>query len=96
VFGAACPQSGQAVGLSAPYLNTDTVNAFFQQFEQEVDPYVHVFMIWDQAGFHASRKVNVPANVTRIPLPPYLPQLNPIEKLWQYLVAPEKVLSSDF
>jgi len=42
-------------------------------------------MIWDQAGFHAFRKVNVPANVTRIPLPPYLPQLNPFEKLWQYL-----------
>ena len=84
-MGAACPQTGQTVGLLAPYLNTDTVNAFFRQFEQEVDPHVHVFMIWDPAGFHMSQKVTVPANVTLIPLPPYSPQLNPIEKLWQYL-----------
>ena len=67
------------------YLNTDTVTAFFRQFEQEVDPQVQVFMIWDQAGFHTSDKVRIPPNVTLIPLPPYSPQLNPIEKLWQYL-----------
>ena len=85
VFGAARPQTGQTVGLLAPYLNTDTVTAFFRQFEQEVDPQVQVFMIWDQAGFHTSDKVRIPPNVTLIPLPPYSPQLNPIEKLWQYL-----------
>jgi len=32
------PQTGQTAGLLAPYLNADTVNAFFRQFEQEVDP----------------------------------------------------------
>jgi transposase len=69
----------------APYLNTDTVNAFFQQFEKEVDPRIQVFLIWDQAGFHTSDKVRIPSNVTLVPLPPYSPQLNPIEKLWQYL-----------
>jgi transposase len=71
--------------LLAPYLNTDTVNAFFRQFEQEVDPRIQVFLIWDQAGFHTSDKVRIPPNVTLVPLPPYSPQLNPIEKLWQYL-----------
>ena len=85
VFGAACPQTGQTVGLLAPYLNTDTVNAFFRQFEKEVDSNVHVFMIWDQAGFHTSSLVKAPKNLTIVPLPPYSPQLNPVEKLWQYL-----------
>ncbi|AQT69123.1 hypothetical protein STSP2_02310 [Anaerohalosphaera lusitana] len=85
VLGAACPQTGQTVGLLAPCLNTDSVNAFFREFEKEVDPAVHVFMIWDQAGFHTSKKVKVPENVTIIPLPPYSPQLNPIETLWLYL-----------
>ena len=42
-------------------------------------------MIWDRAGFHTSKQVKIPANVTLIPLPPYSPQLNPVEKLWQYL-----------
>jgi transposase len=84
VFGAARPQTGQTVGLLAPYLNTDTVNAFFRQFEKEVNPDVHVFMIWDQAGFHTSALVKPPKNLTIVPLPPYSPQLNPVEKLWQY------------
>jgi len=69
----------------APYLNTDTVNAFFRQFEKEADPRIQVFLIWDQAGFHTSNKVRIPSNVTLVPLPAYSPQLNPIEKLWQYL-----------
>ena len=85
VFGAACPRTGQTVGLLAPYLNTDTINVFFKEFEKEVDPNVHNVMIWDRAGFHVSGKVKVPKNVTLIELPPYSPQLNPIEKLWQYL-----------
>lgn len=42
-------------------------------------------MIWDQAGFHTSDKVRLPPNVTLLPLPLYSPQLNPIEKLGQYL-----------
>jgi transposase len=84
VLGAVCPQTGQSVGLLAPYLNTDSVNAFFREFEKETDPDVHVVMIWDQAGFHTSKSVKAPANVTIIALPPYSPQLNPIERLWLY------------
>jgi transposase len=71
--------------LITPQLNTDSVNAFFGEFKKETNPNVHIVMIWDQAGFHTSKLVKVPDNVTLIPLPPYSPQLNPIEKLWQYL-----------
>ena len=42
-------------------------------------------MIWDGAGFHVSGQLKVPANVTLIQLPPYSPELNPIENLWHYL-----------
>lgn len=85
VFGAVCPEHGQSIGLITPQLNTDSVNAFFREFEKESDPRVHHVLIWDQAGFHTSDKVQIPPNVTLIPLPPYSPQLNPVEKLWQYL-----------
>ena len=37
------------------------------------------------AGFHVSGELQVPANVTIIQLPPYSPELNPIENLWHYL-----------
>ena len=60
------------------------VNAFFEQFAQEVDPDVHVVMVWDQAGFHTSKALRVPPNVTVIALPAYSPELNPVENLWHY------------
>lgn len=85
VLGAACPETGQTVGLLAPYLNTQMVNGFFREFEKEVDPDVHVVMFWDQAGFHMSKDLRPPPNLTLIPLPPYSPELNPIENLWHYL-----------
>lgn len=45
----------------------------------------HAALIWDDAGFHVSGKLQVPANLTIIQLPPYRPELNPIENLWHYL-----------
>lgn len=85
VVGAVCPESGQTVGILASHLNTDVVNAFFEEFAKEVDPDVHVVMFWDQAGFHTSSRLKPPPNVTLIPLPPYSPELNPVENLWHYL-----------
>ena len=85
VLGAACPASGQSVGLMAPYLDTNMVNRFLAQFAKELTPGVHAVMIWDQAGFHTANALQVPANVTVIELPPYSPELNPVENLWHYL-----------
>jgi transposase len=42
-------------------------------------------MVLDQAGWHDSRALNVPANVTLVPLPPYSPELNPVERVWLFL-----------
>jgi len=85
VLGAVCPASGQSVGLMAPYLDTIMVNRFLAQFAQELTPGVHAVMIGDQAGFHTANNLQVPSNVTLIELPPYSPELNPVENLWHYL-----------
>ena len=69
----------------APTIHAEMVNAFFEQFSQEVDPEVHVVMVWDQAGFHTAKAVTFPENVTVVLLPPYSPELNPVENLWHYL-----------
>ncbi len=61
------------------------VNAFLREFSGELSADVHAVLIWDQAGFHTAKEVCIPENVTIIPLPPYSPQLNPVEKLWQYM-----------
>jgi transposase len=85
VLGAVCAETGHAEGLLSPRLNTRTVNLFLEQFSQTLGPDEHAAMIWDGAGFHLSGQLKVPANVTLIQLPPYSPELNPIENLWHYL-----------
>jgi transposase len=85
VLGAVCPQTGNTAGLLAPNINTHIVNAFFDQLAKEIAPDVHVVLIWDQAGYHTSGELKVPANVTLLPLPPRSPELNPVENLWHYL-----------
>ena len=42
-------------------------------------------MVPDGAGWHGARALAVPANVTLVPLPPYSPELNPVERVWLYL-----------
>jgi len=53
------------------YLNTDTVNVFFKKFAKELGADVHAVMIGGQAGFHTSKNVQLPDNVTLFSLPPY-------------------------
>ena len=85
VLGAVCPETGHAEGLLSPQLNTKIVNAFLAQFGQTIPADEHAVMLWDGAGFHASKQLCVPDNVTIVTLPAYSPELNPIENLWYYL-----------
>jgi hypothetical protein len=54
VFAAVCPQTGQAVGLLTPEINTHTMNAFLAEFAQELPPDVHAVMVLDRAGWHTA------------------------------------------
>lgn len=85
VLGAVCPETGHAEGLLSPQLNTTIVNEFLAQFAREIPADEHAVMLWDGAGFHVSRRLQVPDNVTVVKLPAYSPELNPIENLWHYL-----------
>ena len=58
---------------------------FFKEFSAQLAADVHAVLIWDGAGYHTSFEVEVPSNVSLIRLPPYAPELNPIENLWHYL-----------
>lgn len=57
-----------------------------QLYLDELSIYVQgrkIILIMDQAGWHKSRELVVPANIQVIFLPPYSPELNPIERLWK-------------
>lgn len=85
VLTAASPQSGQSIGLISPTLNAQVINLFLEQMSRELKPDVHAVLIWDGAGFHTAGEVKVPENIMLLKLPPYSPELNPIENLWHYL-----------
>ena len=46
---------------------------------------MHAVLILDQAGWHMARQLSVPKTVTLLPLPPYSPELNLVERVWLYL-----------
>ena len=39
----------------------------------------------DQAGWHRAKDLVIPANITAVSLPPYSPELNPVERVWLHL-----------
>lgn len=85
VSAAVCPETGLAEGLISPRMNVETVNAFLEQLARRIGPDEHAVMLWDGAGFHTGKKIKMPADVTPLTIPPYSPELNPIENLWHYL-----------
>jgi len=62
-----------------------TMNLHLAEISQALAPGAHAVVLLDQAGWHTSPKLKVPANITLLPLPPKSPELNPTENVWQYL-----------
>ena len=85
VLTAACPASGRAEGLVSERLNTGVVQAFLDQLSATIPAGAHVVLVWDGAGYHVAKRLRVPGNLTVLRLPPYSPELNPVERLWLYL-----------
>jgi transposase len=85
VLMAVCAATGAASALIMPELSTAVVNLFLEQFSHGLPDGVHAVLIWDGAGFHSGKDLVVPGNVSLIRLPPYSPELNPVENLWHDL-----------
>ena len=85
LFAAVEPATGASTALLMPYVNTDAFNTFLKTLAADLKPREHAVLIMDQAGWHKSKTLQVPENITILYLPPYSPELNPIENLWHYL-----------
>jgi transposase len=85
VLTAVCPATGRAEGLISPHLNTAVVQAFLDGLSATIPAGTHVVMVWDGAGYHTAKGLRVPSDLTLVGLPPYSPELNPVERLWLYL-----------
>lgn len=50
-----------------------------------IAPGAHAVVLMDQAGWHTTGKLKVPANISIVPLPAKCPELNPVENIWQFM-----------
>ena len=69
-----------------PKATAETTGLHLAEIGRNVAPGAHALLVLDGAGWHRSgKKLTVPDNITLLPLPPYSPELNPVENVWQYL-----------
>jgi transposase len=78
------PYSGESFSLFLPEVNTEMMNIFLDEFSKKYSD-KDILIILDQAGWHKAKDLKVPSNTNLMFLPPYSPELNPVEKLWQWL-----------
>lgn len=83
-FAAVHPQTGKMSSTILPTANTEMMNIFLKQVSQEFTEYFLVMQV-DRAGWHRSQQLQVPENIRLIFQPPYSPQVNPVEHIWEEL-----------
>jgi DDE superfamily endonuclease len=86
IFGAVCPARDKGVALVLPAVNIDAMNLHLAAIATAVSPNAHAVVIIDGAGWHQEGgALLVPYNISLLRLPPYSPELNAQENIWQYL-----------
>ena len=76
-----------AAGLVLPFADTAAMNAHLAQIARTIALGAHAVLVLDGAGWHRGEALDVPENLSLLLLPPYAPELNPVENVWQYLRA---------
>jgi transposase len=85
VYAAVEPATGADFCLVLPEVSTAAMGRFLAGFAATLPEDVHAVLVLDGAGWHTGRDLAAPRNVTPVRLPPYAPQLNPVERVWLYL-----------
>jgi len=70
--------------LILPHVNSDCMQIFLDEVSSR-HPGDRIVMVLDGAGWHRAGALMVPKNMKLLPLPPYAPELNPVEHLWDEL-----------
>lgn len=91
-----CPQSGETVWWLVPRLDQQVFASLLKAFAQErrAGTQLRILLVLDGAGWHLQQEMDCPSGVELVPLPPYSPELQPAEHLWE--LADEVLLNRDF
>ena len=85
MYGAVCPAEGKAVGIVMPKANSEGMQVHIDMIAAAVTSGKHPVLVVDRAAWHVTAKLRMPKNLSILPLPPYSPELNPVEQIWQQL-----------
>ena len=86
IFGAVCPERDVGAALVMPCVNIEAKNLHLAEIAKEVPQGSHAVVIIDGAGWHLEGgELVVPDNISLLRLPPYSPELNAQENIWQFL-----------
>jgi hypothetical protein len=87
LFGAVCPDRRIGAAVVMPEANTEAMQMHLAEISRRVAIGARAVLVLDGAGWHTSPKLRVPDNISLLPLPPYAPELNPVENVWEFLRA---------
>jgi hypothetical protein len=83
-YAAVCPADGQMASLILPWVDARLMSLFLAHTAAQF-PGDYCVLILDGAGWHTAQELTVPANMKLLALPPYSPELNPAEHIWEYI-----------
>lgn len=79
------PVTGVLAAMITPDVNTERMSQFLAGLSSMLDAGDLGLVVLDNAGWHRAKALKVPDNLVLLPLPAYSPELNPTERLWQWL-----------
>jgi len=85
LFGAVCPKKDKGCALVLPYANTEAMQLHLDEISKNVTKGYHAVVVMDGAGWHKSKELKLPKKISIIPLPPYSPELNPMEQGFEHM-----------
>jgi transposase len=68
-----------------PEVNVAAMNQHLAEISRRVSVGAIALLVLDGAGWHSSPRLEVPENIVVLPLPPYSPELNPMENVLGFL-----------
>jgi transposase len=84
LYGSYSPINGNSFVWEINGVNTDIFESYLKEFSQ-FKPNEYKIVVIDNAGFHSTKNIEVPDNIFLLRIPPYAPELNPCEQVWQYI-----------
>jgi transposase len=85
LFGAVCPTNGKTEAIIAPFSNMDIMKEHLALISKATELGRHAVVIMDGASWHQEYLDEAFSNLSIIHIPPYSPELNPIEQVWSWM-----------